>query len=325
MINIEDDGPDEDTKNTETEHVEEERETIDGQAAWHEGRRRVLALTDDARLLDLALRHEGAVWLVAGDALWAAVRLERYLAVDVWLARRVAPLPASVWPPLLDAVLARTPLVALVRRVTEQWADADFVNGAPLDVARYVTSVLLALLPRVERRDAEALLALLVDGVQRRLNATLRSVRVDGMRVGESFSRLLDAENPLVFEELHDHERNERDAADGGDSVDLSDTLSAPPRSLSPLPEQISDPAAFIDDPDALAFGDDDEDDDDVGLDDLQAAGNYFDFLLYFKNFFGFNQINKKRIRRMFLMILMRSLLRTTWMNRATTTIATSK
>jgi telomere length regulation protein len=118
--------------------------------------------------------------------------------VDVVVAHLVA---------LNDRVDASSPLhvARLADDVATVWGDEAFVSGSSPDAELYVSRVLLQFLPHVTQAQLDTggtLLTRLVDGVRHRLSSPLRHVRINGMRVGEAFSKIIDPTNPLVFDEL---------------------------------------------------------------------------------------------------------------------------
>lgn len=75
------------------------------------------------------------------------------------------------------------------------------------NLAPDVTDALLCLLKGAQKSDADAQLAALLQGVQRRLSSALPAVRSQGMRVAEALSAVATPELPLKFDvEMDDGE-----------------------------------------------------------------------------------------------------------------------
>lgn len=145
--------------------------------------------------------------------------------------------------------------VRLADDVATVWGDPSFVSGAAPDTELYLSRVLLQFMPHLTQSQLDAggtLLTRLVDGVRHRLSSPLRHVRIDGMRVGEAFSKVIDPTNPLVFEEL----KNEPTVA--------TPTPPEPAKSQSAMVARKKKKVQPRLDPDAIIFDDDDDGDDDV-------------------------------------------------------------
>lgn len=163
--------------------------------------------------------------------------------VDVVVSHLVA-LGLPIESPLSAARLADD--------VATVWGDATFVSGAAPDTELYVSRVLLQFVPHLTQSQLDAggtLLTRLVDGVRHRLSSPLRHVRIDGMRVGEAFSKVIDPTNPLVFEELKDAPQEPVAAP-----TEPTTQVTTVARKKAPRP---------LLDPDAVIFDDDNDDNDD--------------------------------------------------------------
>lgn len=196
---------------------------------------------------------------VSAAALHGNQPLASLALVDVVIAHLVA-LAAPIESPLHVARLADD--------VATVWGAESFVSGAAPDAEAYLTHVLLRLLPHVGAEHVGAqgtLLTRLIDGVRHRLSSPLRPVRIDGMRVGEAFSLLLDPSNPLVFDELKSEP-----------PPPPNEKPPQPPHAPADEPKRRAPkraPAAL--DPDAVVFNDDDDDDvDEDGGDADDAAAD---------------------------------------------------
>ncbi|KAL4458913.1 hypothetical protein ABPG75_013778 [Micractinium tetrahymenae] len=100
-----------------------------------------------------------------------------------------------------DAVLADA-----AASVAQLWGDASAVQRLSAPHQAYLTAALCGCLALLSRQQLDAhlrLLPLLLAGITTRLDSPLASVRRQGMRVGQSLSRLLDPSKPPMFAEEH--------------------------------------------------------------------------------------------------------------------------
>ncbi len=90
--------------------------------------------------------------------------------------------------------------------VTNVWAEKGFIHRVDNQLHAYVTGVIRGFIFRLSKDDIEksGLLLQLVHGVSEHIESSVPSTRRLGMIVGEEFSRTIDPENPLKFDELHD-------------------------------------------------------------------------------------------------------------------------
>jgi hypothetical protein len=153
--------------------------------------------------------------------------------------------------------------------VATVWSDETFISGATPDAEQYLTRALLRLLPHVGSEHVNsggALLTRLIDGVRHRLSSPLKPVRLNGMRVGQVFSRVLDPTNPLDFEEL----RDEAIVAKVAPTAAAHERAHATPVAATVEMAKKTRKRTNLD-PDAVIFDDDDDDDVD---DESEVAGD---------------------------------------------------
>ena len=107
-----------------------------------------------------------------------------------------------------------------LQEVSEIWSQTTFINHTDLAPQEHVTNFIinsLSLLTKPKNNnphnDFSGIIEMLVRGVTIRLESSILDVRNHGMRVAESFAVLVG--QPLSFEELRKHEKDEGEIKDG--------------------------------------------------------------------------------------------------------------
>ena len=91
----------------------------------------------------------------------------------------------------------------LSENLLQTWSDINFIGHSTIQQHQYVTDCILELLKYTSKIQVEKLLlGYLITGVQIHMESPNLTKRKFGMKIAESFSKIISPENPLKFDEL---------------------------------------------------------------------------------------------------------------------------